>query len=195
MRLPVRTQGVAAGLLLLAVSPIIALVGSHRVVTAAGPGGEAVASAATAAIAAREVQPALHLLPPRDPSLRDPAPTPTPTPPPLPPTPAAVRAVAKTTAPPLPPAPPPAPGTIEAIIQAAATKWGVSYPWMLKIAHCESSLNPRAYNPAGPYIGLFQFLPSTFRAHGGTDIYDPVQQADITANMLAHGGARAWGCA
>jgi soluble lytic murein transglycosylase-like protein len=94
-----------------------------------------------------------------------------------------------------PPGPPPSAGTIEAIIYAAAKKYGVSYPWMLKIARCESGLNPRAYNPAGPYIGLFQFLPSTFRAHGGTNIYDPVQQSNITAFMLSHGGAGAWGCA
>ncbi|TMC50995.1 MAG: hypothetical protein E6J14_00670 [Chloroflexi bacterium] len=66
---------------------------------------------------------------------------------------------------------------------------------MLKIARCESGFNPRAYNPAGPYIGLFQFLPSTFRAHGGTDIYDPVQQSNITATMLANGQSHAWGCA
>ena len=98
-------------------------------------------------------------------------------------------------APPAPAGPPPSAGTIQAIIYAAATKYGVSYPWMLKIARCESGLNPRAYNPAGPYIGLFQFLPSTFRAHGGTNIYDPVQQSNIAANMLAHGGAGSWGCA
>jgi hypothetical protein len=66
---------------------------------------------------------------------------------------------------------------------------------MLKIAKCESGLNPRAYNPSGPYYGLFQFLMSTFRANGGTDIWDPVQQANITAKMLAHGQAHQWGCA
>ena len=66
---------------------------------------------------------------------------------------------------------------------------------MLKIAACESGFRPTAYNPAGPYIGLFQFLPSTFRAHGGTDIYDPWQQSEITATMLAAGQSRAWGCA
>ena len=77
--------------------------------------------------------------------------------------------------------PPAPPGSIIAIIEAAAARWGVSGSWMVGIARCESGLSPTAYNPSGPYIGLFQFLPSTFRAHGGTDIYDPVQQADITA--------------
>ncbi len=87
------------------------------------------------------------------------------------------------------------PATIERLIRDAAARHGVPSDWMMKIARCESGLNPRAYNHAGPYIGLFQFAPSTFRAHGGTDIYDPVQQAEITATMLSQGGSRAWSCA
>jgi hypothetical protein len=85
-----------------------------------------------------------------------------------------------------------APGTVAAIIMAAAAQYGVDGNWMVRIASCESGLRPNAYNPGGPYIGLFQFLPSTFAAHGGTNIYDPTQQATIAANMIAHGGARAW---
>lgn len=195
MRLPVRTRGVAAGLLLLAVSPLIALTGSHHPATAAAPNGGARATAAesAAAVAAREIAVySFHYVRPRDPSLSEPTPAPTLAPPPAQPAPPIAK---KPHVVPLPAGPPPAPGTIEAIIQVAATKWGVSYPWMLKIARCESGLNPRAYNPAGPYIGLFQFLPSTFHEHGGTNIYDPAQQADITGFMLSHGGANAWACA
>jgi hypothetical protein len=87
------------------------------------------------------------------------------------------------------------PGSVEAIIRAAAARHGVSPDWMVKIARCESGLRPHAFNPVGPYYGIFQFLMSTFHAHGGTDIWDPYQQAEITATMLSHGGARAWGCA
>jgi soluble lytic murein transglycosylase-like protein len=85
-----------------------------------------------------------------------------------------------------------APGTVAAIIMAAAAQYGVDGNWMVNIAHCESGLRPNAYNPGGPYVGIFQFLPSTFAAHGGTNIYDPTQQANIAANMIAHGGAGAW---
>jgi Transglycosylase-like domain len=95
----------------------------------------------------------------------------------------------------LPPGPVLAPGSIEGVIRAAAARHGVSGNWMVKIAMCESGLRPHAFNPVGPYYGLFQFLLSTFRAHGGTDIWDPLQQAEIAATMLAHGGAHAWGCA
>jgi soluble lytic murein transglycosylase-like protein len=109
------------------------------------------------------------------------APTPTPAP--------AVRA----------PAPPPAStgtsssgGDIEAIITAAAQAEGVDPSWLISTAECESGLNPNAYNGSGPYEGLFQFLPSTFRAHGGTDIWDPSQQAQIAATMFANGESGEW---
>lgn len=87
------------------------------------------------------------------------------------------------------------PGTVQEIIVRAARKYGVSGSWMIKIATCESGLNPRSVNAAGPYDGLFQFLPSTFYANGGTNIWSPTQQANITADMLAHGQAGQWGCA
>ena len=117
----------------------------------------------------------------------------TPTAAPAPPT-ATPAPVRKQAAAP-PPVAPADPNSIIGIIQAAAARWGVSGDWMVSIARCESGLNPRAYNPRGPYIGLFQFLQSTFRANGGTNIYDPSDQANVTAKMLAHGQAHQWSCA
>jgi len=78
-------------------------------------------------------------------------------------------------------------GDVEAIITAAAQAQGVDPSWLISTAECESGLNPNAYNGAGPYDGLFQFLPSTFAAHGGGDIWDPTQQAQIAATMFANG--------
>jgi soluble lytic murein transglycosylase-like protein len=91
--------------------------------------------------------------------------------------------------------PPASPGSIVAIIEAAAARWGVSGAWMVSIARCESGLRPTALNPRGPYIGLFQFLTSTFTHNGGTNIYDPTDQSNIAAKMLAHGQAHQWSCA
>jgi soluble lytic murein transglycosylase-like protein len=83
-------------------------------------------------------------------------------------------------------------GDVEAIITAAAQAAGVAPSWLISTAACESGLNPNAYNGAGPYEGLFQFLPSTFRAHGGTNIWDPAQQAQIAATMFASGESGEW---
>jgi soluble lytic murein transglycosylase-like protein len=84
--------------------------------------------------------------------------------------------------------------SIRAIITAAAVAHGVNPAWMLAIAVCESGLNLRAVEPHGHY-GLFQFLPSTYAANGGHDLYNPVEQARVTATMLAHGQAWQWACA
>jgi uncharacterized protein YabE (DUF348 family) len=38
------------------------------------------------------------------------------------------------------------------------------------LARCESGGNPQAYNPAGPYYGLYQFSASTWHSVGGTGL-------------------------
>jgi soluble lytic murein transglycosylase-like protein len=91
--------------------------------------------------------------------------------------------------------PPAAPGSVVAIIEAAAYRWGVSGSWMVSIARCESGLRTTAVNASGPYLGLFQFLQSTFTHNGGTNIWSAADQANIAAKMLAHGQAYQWSCA
>ncbi|MGH7686056.1 MAG: transglycosylase SLT domain-containing protein [Candidatus Dormibacteria bacterium] len=128
--------------------------------------------------------------------LKTPSPTPAPKPVPTPaptPVPTAAPTPQHTTQQVVVPAP--AGGDIVGIIQAAAAQYGVSGDWMVRIAQCESGLRPNAYNPSGPYYGLFQFAMSTFRANGGTNIWDPTDQANIAAKMLANGQAHQWGCA
>ncbi len=88
-------------------------------------------------------------------------------------------------------------GTIQDIITKAFTPLGpTAVAWGLRVAMCESGYNPRAYNPAGPYYGLFQFLMSTYKAtpYGGQDIYDPAANASAAAWKYGQGGAGAWGC-
>lgn len=120
-----------------------------------------------------------------DPATPAPTPAPTAMPTPIPrPTAPAIAHVAQAD-----------PNTVIGIIQAAAARWGVSGDWMVSIARCESGLRPNAYNPRGPYIGLFQFLQSTFTHNGGTNIWDATDQANIAAKMLAHGQAHQWSCA
>ena len=139
----------------------------------------------TAQPVSRPLHANLYELRPRAP-LPSPTPVPTPTPTPVPVVPKAAPAVV---------IPPAASGDIVGIIRAAAAKYGVSGDWMVNIAECESGLRPNAYNPRGPYIGLFQFLQSTFTANGGTNIWDPTDQANVAAKMLANGQAHQWSCA
>jgi hypothetical protein len=86
---------------------------------------------------------------------------------------------------------------VVADITAAAERWGVNVDWMLRTANCESHFHWNSVNPSGPYIGVFQFLMSTFIANGGTaaTIWNPAAQANIAAKMFAHGQSHEWSCA
>jgi hypothetical protein len=181
-----------AGLLVLLLAPIFAIVARSHLAAATSTPTAANVAPVSAVVLERSARP----LTVRDPQVGLPDPTATPVPTAVP-TAKAQRHPATTpeAALGLPPGPVLAPDSVEGIIRAAAERHGVSANWMVKIARCESGLRPHAFNPVGPYFGIFQFLMSTFRAHGGTDIWDPYQQAEITATMLSHGGARAWGCA
>ena len=110
---------------------------------------------------------------------------------------------------PPPPAPAPAPaptpkpkpryvfhgtGPIVDIIRAAATRYGVDPNQMLRVAMCESGLNPGAYNSRSGATGLFQFKPATFYGHGGHNIWDPTDQANVAAKMFSQGLAYEWTC-
>jgi hypothetical protein len=80
------------------------------------------------------------------------------------------------------------------IIQAAAARYGANGDQMVRVARCESGLNPRAYSASSGASGLFQFMPGTFYGHGGRDIWDPYDQSNIAAQMFAQGQASAWTC-
>jgi len=85
--------------------------------------------------------------------------------------------------------------TVRSIIVAAAARHGVAASWLLRVAMCESGLNPGAYNAFSGASGLFQFMPSTFYGNGGRDLWSAYQQADIAATMFAAGESSAWACA
>ena len=95
---------------------------------------------------------------------------------------------------------PAAPGDIEAIIRAAAAKYGVDAQQLLRVAWCESRYNPNAYNSALGASGLFQFIPGTWAAnsaragYGGASVFDPVANANVAAWMFAHGQSGQWVC-
>ena len=85
---------------------------------------------------------------------------------------------------------------ISEIIRAAARAFGQPEEDLLRVGRCESNLDPRAVNPAGPYFGLFQFLRSTWAStpFADRDIFDPVANANAAAWMWQQGRRGEWTC-
>ena len=100
------------------------------------------------------------------------------------------------------PANPPA-GNIEAIVRAAAIKYGVDPNYLVRIGKCESGLNPRSvnynYSENGNPSGLFQHLsgyyPARAKKYGySTDVFDAYSNANVTAAMFKDGLQGLWEC-
>src|SRR5215212_6300593 len=82
------------------------------------------------------------------------------------------------------------------IIYEAADNYGQSRDAMLRVARCESGLDPNAVGGGGAYHGLFQFVPSTFAGtpYGEYDIYDPWASANAAGWMWSEGKKSDWVC-
>jgi uncharacterized protein YraI len=82
------------------------------------------------------------------------------------------------------------------IIYAAADQYGQSREDMLRVARCESVLDPSAVNASSNASGLFQFLPSTWATtpYADQDIFDPVANAEAAAWMWENGRRNEWVC-
>jgi soluble lytic murein transglycosylase-like protein len=81
-----------------------------------------------------------------------------------------------------------------AIVREAAARHGVDPEWLIRVGMCESGLDPNDYNARSGATGLFQFKPGTFYAHGGHNIWDATDQAEIAAKMFSQGLAYEWTC-
>jgi transglycosylase-like protein with SLT domain len=81
-------------------------------------------------------------------------------------------------------------------ISDAAKKYGQSESAMVRVARCESVLDPCAVNRSGPYYGLFQFLKSTWNQtpYGDQNIFDPQAQAMAAGWMWKEGRKNEWAC-
>jgi hypothetical protein len=81
-------------------------------------------------------------------------------------------------------------------IGKAARKYGQSKKVMLRVARCESNLDPCAVNRSGPYYGLYQYLKSTWKTtpYGDESIWDPEAQAMATGWMWKQGRKNEWVC-
>ncbi len=85
-------------------------------------------------------------------------------------------------------------------VEAAAAQWGIDPNMMLRIMQCESNGNASDVNATpvnGQHAsGLFQYLPSTWIAAGGTadNIFDGSVQIQLTAKKMALYGTGPWAC-
>lgn len=87
-------------------------------------------------------------------------------------------------------------GDIVSIIYAAAAAYGQSGDDMLRVAICESGLDPNNVTPPYDASGLFQFLPGTWAStpYAGYSVFDPVANANAAAWMWAVGRRGEWVC-
>src|SRR5262249_21448583 len=112
----------------------------------------------------------------------------------------------------LPPTPAHAYSYAERAIDIWSARYGVNPYYMVRVAECESDLDPAAYNPSTGAIGLFQFMPSTFYWLRGNRLnQDPTYvpgdfyetrgvsnmgaQAHVAVWAFAHGYGYMWSCA
>ena len=67
---------------------------------------------------------------------------------------------------------------------------------MLRVATCESGLDPSNYTPPYGASGLFQFLPGTWATtpYAGYDIFDPWANANAAGWMWSVGRRGEWVC-
>jgi uncharacterized protein YraI len=81
------------------------------------------------------------------------------------------------------------------IIYDAADRYDQSRSDMLRVAQCESNLDPYAVNPSGSY-GLFQFIRSTWKStpFGSDNIFDPRANANAAGWMWSQGRKSEWVC-
>lgn len=70
------------------------------------------------------------------------------------------------------------------IVTAAANAYGVDPALAVAVAQRESGLNPNLVNPVSGAAGIMQLMPATFASLGGTNIMDPVQNANAGVRYL-----------
>ena len=92
---------------------------------------------------------------------------------------------------------------VEQIIRNAAQRYNISEDYLVRLAMCESTINPSAVNYGyyenGHPSGLFQHISGYYPARAvrygySTDVFDAYSNANVTAAMIADGLSHLWAC-
>ena len=88
---------------------------------------------------------------------------------------------------------------VRPMIRSLSLRHGVDAGQALRVAECESGMNPRAYSP--PYAGIYQqhvgYWDRRARqfGHPGESPFDPYANVDVSLRMAKSLGWEHWGCA
>jgi hypothetical protein len=94
-------------------------------------------------------------------------------------------------------APPPAEAhDVKRVKRAIRIAWQGNDRRAIRVAKCESSLNPKAVSPSGTYRGLWQFDRATWKAYGGPG-NDPIKvgarrQTEVAWRLFVDRGWQPW---
>lgn len=83
-------------------------------------------------------------------------------------------------------------GTDDSVADRIAGAWPGNDRKALQVARCESGLDPNAYNPAGPYYGLWQFDVRTWRGVGGDGLPSDASVEEQTRRAWTLRSQRGW---
>lgn len=94
--------------------------------------------------------------------------------------------------------------SIEENVRQAARSHGIDENYFVRIAVCESTLNPAAVNknyyengnPSGLFQHISGYWPARAEKYGyaGASVFDAVANANVTAAMFAEGHTNLWEC-
>lgn len=95
-------------------------------------------------------------------------------------------------------------GNVEQIVRDAAIRYGQNPDYMVKIAMCESTLNPNSVarniidggHPSGLFQHVTTYWPARAAKYGypGASVFDAVANANVTAQMFRDGHQNLWEC-
>jgi hypothetical protein len=90
--------------------------------------------------------------------------------------------------------------TVPGMIGGLARRYTLSVNKSLSVAKCESAFNPKAYNPAGPWAGVYQqdtdywSERSKKYGHPGESVFDAYANIDVSLKMARSMGWGHWAC-